>query len=143
MKKKYKIISIDYGIKKTGIAITKSNNLISIPFLTIKTNKIINFLKIYLKKECVKLFIIGISKKLNNKESEFELLIKKFYFLLKKKFPLGIFFKENERYTSKLSSQILSKKNKNKIDSISATLILQSFLIKNFKKNDISNTRLF
>ncbi|MEZ7982273.1 MAG: Holliday junction resolvase RuvX [Cytophagales bacterium] len=141
-----KIIGIDYGKKYTGIAINITKINITIPLATIKTEKIIKFLKYYDEKNKIKLFIIGYSP--NKKNIYITKKIKKFIYLLKKKFKKKKIIKQNEKNTSKISSKIildgkLKKKNKKKnINSISAMIILNNFLKKNLLYYDISNNKI-
>lgn len=131
-----KILALDFGIKRTGIAVTDDLQLIASGLTTVETSKLIVFLKEYLQKEAVVLFVVGKPKQMNNTESESEPLIQKFLHKLQGNFPNIPIRREDERFTSKMAVQSmidsgLSKKkrqNKGLVDEISATLILQSYL---------------
>lgn len=131
-----RILAIDYGEKKTGIAITDELQIIASGLTTIETKKIFSFLTNYLKKEKVELFIVGEPKQMNNKASESEQFITPFIKKLGTTFPKIPIKRVDERFTSKIAfksmieSGLKKKQRQNKalIDEISATLILQSYL---------------
>ena len=131
-----RILAIDYGTKRTGIAITDELQIIASGLTTLPTAGLISFLKDYVKKENVELFVIGEPKQMNNEVSESEVFIKQFIEQLNKTIPNVPIERVDERFTSKIAvkSMIESglKKSKRKdkaiIDEISATLILQSYL---------------
>ena len=131
-----KILALDFGIKRTGIAATDDLQLIASGLTTVETSKLIVFLKEYLQKEEVVLFVVGKPKQMNNTDSESEPIIQKFLHKLQGNFPNIPIRREDERFTSKMAFQSmidsgLSKKkrqNKGLVDEISATLILQSYL---------------
>ena len=130
-----RILAIDYGKKRTGIAVTDDLQIIASGLTTVETKKLISFLQSYTQKENVELFIIGEPKQMNNKPSESEALIIPFIEKLKKKFNIPI-KRVDERFTSKMAFQTMidiglpKKKRQNKalIDEISATIILQTYL---------------
>lgn len=136
-----RILAIDYGEKRTGIAITDELQIIASGLTTVDTKKIFSFLTGYLKNENVELFIVGEPKQLNNTESESEQFIKPFILKLSQTFPKIPIKRVDERFTSKIAFQSmidsgLKKKyrqNKALIDEISATIILQSYLQQNEK----------
>ena len=131
-----RILALDYGTKRTGIAVTDELQLIASGLTTVFTKDIFSYLKEYTKQEQVELFVIGEPKQMNNTESESEALIKPFIIKLKKLFPNMSIVRVDERFTSKMAFQTLidsglsKKKRQNKalIDEVSATLILQNFL---------------
>jgi len=131
-----RILAIDFGKKRTGIAITDEMQLIASGLTTVPTEELIAFLKDYSSKEKIDLFLIGLPKQMNNTPSESEALILPFLKKLKNVFPQIPMERVDERFTSKMAFQSLidggSKKkhrqNKELIDEISATLILQSYL---------------
>lgn len=131
-----RILAIDFGKKRTGIAITDEMQLIASGLTTVPTEELIAFLKDYSSKEKIDLFLIGLPKQMNNTPSESEALILPFLKKLKNVFPQIPVERVDERFTSKMAFQSLidggSKKkhrqNKELIDEISATLILQSYL---------------
>lgn len=131
-----RILAIDYGKVRTGIAVTDELQIIASGLTTVATKELIAFLKDYVIKEKVELFLVGEPKQLNNTPSESEALISPFLEKLYKAFP-GIPVKRvDERFTSKIAFQTMidsglnkkQRKNKALIDEISATLILQSYL---------------
>ena len=131
-----RLLAIDYGSKRTGVAVTDEMQIIASGLTTVDTNNIINFLKSYIDKESVDLILIGLPKQMNNELSESEPLILKFIKTLDKELPDTPIHRVDERFTSKMAFQTMidsglnKKKRKNKalVDEISATLILQSYL---------------
>ncbi|MGV6845366.1 MAG: Holliday junction resolvase RuvX [Lutibacter sp.] len=131
-----RIIALDLGKKRTGIAVTDELQIIASGLTTINTNSLFEFLSNYFKSEKVELMVIGEPKQLNNKPSESEQVITPIVKKLKLKFPKIKIKRVDERFTSKLAFQAMidgglgKKKRQNKalIDEISATLILQSYL---------------
>jgi putative Holliday junction resolvase len=131
-----RIIAIDYGEKRTGIAATDELQIIASGLTTVETPKLINFLKNYLKKEDVELILVGEPKQMNNDPSESEKFILPFIDKLKNEFSSVPVKRVDERFTSKMAAQTLfdsgfkKKKRQNKalLDEISATIILQSYL---------------
>ena len=131
-----RLLAIDYGKKRTGIAITDELQIIASGLTTIDTKDLINFLKDYVQKEQVDLFLVGEPKQMNNEASESEALIIPFLKKLQNVIPDIPIERVDERFTSKMAFQTmldsgLSKKkrqNKALIDEISATLILQNYL---------------
>ena len=136
-----KYIGIDYGKKRTGISISDYNKVISFPLDTIETKSLIFYLKDLIDNEKIEKVVIGKPLKLNNELHELEIDIIQFIKSLKSIFPQIIIERIDERYTSKISSLIIrqsginqkSRMNKSIIDKISASLILESYLIKNNK----------
>jgi len=131
-----RILAIDFGEKRTGIAITDELQIIASGLTTVKTKELMTFLKAYVSKENVELFILGEPKQLNNEPSQSEAFIIPFIKKLHKNFPNIPVERVDERFTSKMAFQTmidagLSKKqrrNKALVDEISATIILQSYL---------------
>ena len=131
-----RVLAIDYGKIRTGIAVTDELQIIASGLTTVSTKELLRFLKEYLIKESVELFIIGEPKQMNNEPSESEELIIPFLKKLKNTFPKIPIKRIDERFTSKMAfktmidSGLSKKKRKNKalVDEISATLILQSYL---------------
>ncbi|PHQ55610.1 MAG: Holliday junction resolvase RuvX [Lutibacter sp.] len=131
-----RILGIDYGTKRTGIAVTDELQIIASGLTTVETKKIFSFLTTYLKNEKVELFIIGEPKQLNNTESESEQFIKIFIEKLSTTFPKIPIKRVDERFTSKMAFQAMidsglkkkQRQNKALIDEISATIILQTYL---------------
>lgn len=131
-----RILALDYGTKRTGIAITDELQIIASGLTTVETKNIFSFLTDYIKNEKVELFIVGEPKQMNNKESESEQFIKPFLKKLKLTFPKIPVKRVDERFTSKMAFQSMidsglkkkHRQNKGLIDEISATIILQSYL---------------
>ena len=136
-----KYIGIDYGIKRTGDSISDYNTVISFPLDTIATSKLIIYLEDLIKNENIEKVIIGKPLNLNNQLHELENDIVEFIESLQSVFPKIVIERVDERYTSKISSFIIrqsgvnkkSRMNKSFIDKISASLILESYLLKNKK----------
>lgn len=131
-----RILALDYGKKRTGIAVTDELQLIASGLTTVSTPGLIRFLENYLETEQVDQIVIGEPKQMNNEPSESEVLIKSFLEKLSKKFPKIGIARQDERFTSKMAISAMieggagKKKRKNKalVDEISATLILQAYL---------------
>ncbi len=131
-----RIIAIDYGSKRTGIAITDPLQLIASGLTTVETKELMAFLKNYLNEEVVETMVIGEPKRMNNEPSDIESKIVRFRESIKKEFPELKIARQDERFTSKMAFQTmidsgLSKKkrqNKATIDEVSATIILQDYL---------------
>ncbi len=131
-----RILALDYGEKRIGIAVTDEMQIIASGLTTVPTAEIFEFLEDYLKKEKVELFLIGEPKQMNNTASESEKLILPFISKLTKRFNHIPIKREDERFTSKMAFQTMidsglkkkQRQNKALIDEISATIILQSYL---------------
>jgi len=131
-----RILAIDYGLKRTGLAVTDELQIIASGLTTVATNTLIPFLKDYTIKEAVELFLVGEPKQMDNTASESEKLIKPFLKQLEKEFSNIPVIRVDERFTSKMAFQTMidsglkkqQRKNKALVDEISATLILQSYL---------------
>lgn len=131
-----RLLAIDYGIKRTGIAVTDKLQIIASGLTTVSTPDLITFLKDYVSKETVDKFVVGLPRQMNNTDSESEVYIQKFLVKLEKQIPNIPIVRVDERFTSKMAFQTmidcgLSKKqrrNKALVDEISATLILQSYM---------------
>ena len=134
-------ISIDYGSKKTGLATTDVKKIIASALETVETKEIISYLCKFNQQNPIDKFIIGEPKQKDGSASTIESEISSFINLLSISFPSILIERYDERYTSKIAlnfikeSGINKKKRRNKdlIDKISATIILQSYL--EFKKN--------
>ncbi len=131
-----RILAIDYGKKRTGIAITDELQIIASGLTTVNTDELISFLKDYTFKENVDLFIIGKPKQMDNSDSESEELILPFIEKMNANFPEIPIKRIDERFTSKMAFQTMidsglkkkQRQNKALVDEISATIILQSYL---------------
>jgi len=136
-----RILGLDYGTKRIGIAVTDKLQIIASGLTTVNTKNIFSFLTEYLKKEDVALFVVGEPKQMNNTESESEQFIKPFILKLSQTFPKIPIKRIDERFTSKIAFQSMIdsglkkkyRRNKALIDEVSATIILQSYLQQNEK----------
>ena len=131
-----RILAIDYGKVRTGIAVTDELQIIASGLTTVLTKELLEFLSSYVTNETVDLFIVGLPKQMNNEPSESESLIIPFLKKLEAKFPSTPITRVDERFTSKMAFQTMidsglkkkQRQNKALIDEISATLILQSYM---------------
>ena len=131
-----RIMALDYGIKRIGIAITDPLQRIATPLATINTADAFTFLQQYMKQEKVDTVVVGMPKHLNNKPSAMTAVVKKFIKTLQKTFPNKQITAQDERYTSKIALAGMieggfkkkDRRNKGNLDKLSATIILQSFL---------------
>jgi putative Holliday junction resolvase len=131
-----RILAIDYGMKRTGIAVTDELQIIASGLTTIPSDTAINFLKDYFKKENVAKVLIGEPKQMNGQPSESTPVIEKFVADFQTAFPEMTVVRVDERFTSKMAFQTmidsgLSKKqrqNKGLVDEIAATILLQDYL---------------
>ena len=131
-----RILAIDYGQKRTGLAVTDELQIIANPLTTVETPKLMQFLKDYTSKEKVQCFVVGEPKHLNNTPSESARLIEPFVKQLHKAFPDIEIARVDERFTSKIASQAIlnsgakkkQRQDKGLIDTVSATLILQTYM---------------
>ncbi|MBK8808004.1 MAG: Holliday junction resolvase RuvX [Bacteroidales bacterium] len=131
-----RIVSIDFGRKRTGLAVTDPLQLFATALCTVSTHELEKYLVEYVKKEIIETFVIENPKTLKNEDSESKKYLLPFLSRLKKTFPNIPVCLIDERFTSSIAHQLvldsgLSKKkrqNKEIIDTISATIILQSYL---------------
>ena len=131
-----RILAIDFGKKRTGIAVTDELQIIASGLTTVNTTELLHFLKEYTAKEKVELFLMGQPKQMDNSDSESEVLILPFIKKLEKLFPQIPMKRIDERFTSKMAFQTMidsgmnkkQRRNKAMVDEISATIILQSYL---------------
>jgi putative Holliday junction resolvase len=133
-----RILSIDYGGKRTGLAVTDPLQIIATGLCTMETKNLIAFLKDYFLKETVELIIIGMPANLDDTDTHATPLVKNFIRQLQKNFPSIPVKEMDERFTSKLASQAMlqmglkkkQRRNKGLIDEIAATMMLQEYLNK-------------
>ena len=131
-----RILAIDYGRKRTGIAVSDPLQIIASGLTTVPTHQLMDFLLNYIKQEQVECIIIGHPKQLNNEDSENMKNIVPFINRLKKILPDMPVQLVDERFTSVLANQTMlagglkkkDRQNKALVDEISATIILQSYL---------------
>lgn len=134
-----RILAIDYGLKRTGIAVTDELQIIASGLTTVNTKELFGFLNEYLKNEQVELFLVGEPKQKDGTASQSEGLIKPFLEKLQVNFPEIPVQRVDERFTSKMAFQTMidsglkkkQRQNKALVDEISATIILQSYLYHN------------
>lgn len=133
-----RILALDYGIKRTGIAVTDEMQIIASGLSTVLTKDLIPYLENYFNTENVELVLIGEPKQMDNSASQSEGAILEFIKKLEAKFPTMVLKRVDERFTSKMAvrtmidSGMKKKKRQDKalLDEISATIILQSYLYK-------------
>lgn len=135
-----RILALDYGKKRTGIAVTDPLQIIATALATVDTNELIGYLKKYMQAEEVEKVIIGYPLNFDDTATDATLLVEKFIGKFSNVFPALPIEKVDERMTSKMASQAiaqmgLSKKEREKkelIDSVSAVIMLQEYLESRF-----------
>jgi putative Holliday junction resolvase len=131
-----RILAIDFGLKRTGLAVTDPYRIIATALDTVETNNLIGYLKNYFKKEIVSKVVIGLPKQMDNTDSQIAPEVRKFVSTFQTTFPDIVIQTVDERFTSKMAQQAMitggmKKKDrqvKGNVDKISAVLILQSFM---------------
>lgn len=131
-----RIMAIDYGSKRVGIAVTDPLQIISSGLTTVHSKDVISFLENYLSKENVECIVIGEPKTLMNEASDSARFIEPFVKHLQKKFPTVKIERMDERFTSALAKQAMlqgglkkkDRQNKEIVDMVSATIILQDYM---------------
>ena len=131
-----RILAIDYGIKRTGIAVTDEMQMIAFGLTTIQSETTIAFLKDYFSKEKVACVIVGEPKQMDGTPSQSAEIINAFVAKFKVAFPEMILERVDERFTSKMAFQTMidsglnkkQRQNKALVDEIAATIILQDYL---------------
>ena len=131
-----KALAIDYGTKRTGIAVTDDLQIIASGLTTVNSKELIPFLKEYVSKNKVITFVIGEPKRLNNEPAQSHEAVEAAVKDLQKHFPEIEIARIDERFTSKMAFQTMidsglkkkQRQNKALVDEISATIILQSYL---------------
>src|SRR4051812_34844059 len=131
-----RILAIDYGAKRTGLAVTDPLKIIATGLTTVESQKLFPFLKSYFQKEQVELIIMGEPKNWDESDTHATPLVKKAVERLKKEFPAIPIKMVDERYTSKLASQAMiemgmkkmQRRNKALVDEIAATIMLQEYM---------------
>jgi putative holliday junction resolvase len=139
-----RIIAIDYGRKRTGLAVTDPLQIIASPLESIPTAELEKFLIEYTVKEQIDEFVVGYPLQMNNKPSETVKYIEPFIRRLKKLFPDKPVHRADERFTSKMALRSMidggvkkkGRRDKAAVDRISASLILQSFMEKKKTERD-------
>lgn len=133
-----RVLAFDYGTKRIGIAVTDPLQIIATGLDTIHPKDIIKYLKKYLSTEQVELFVVGEPRQMNGSPSQSAPHIKGFITTLNKNFPEIPVEQIDERFTSKMALAVVAqsgfkktdRKNKERLDTISATIILQTYLEK-------------
>lgn len=131
-----RILAIDYGQKRVGLAVTDEDRIIASPLTTVHSKDIIAFLKDYIKKERVDLLLVGEPKQMNNRASESVKFIDPFVRQLRKEFPDIPLERIDERFTSKMAQRSIlesgakkkDRQDKGIVDMVSAAIMLQSYL---------------
>ncbi len=131
-----RIMAIDYGAKRTGLAVTDPLQIIATALKTVNTSELLDFLRKYVPQEQVVDFVVGQPFRLDGRPSDIEAEIKVFIGKLSELFPNIPVHRVDETFTSKISAQSLiasgvkkkDRQNKALLDSVSATLILQDYL---------------
>jgi len=133
-----RILAFDYGTKRIGIAVTDPLQIIATGLDTIHPKDIIDYLKRYISSEQVELFVVGEPRQMDGTPSQSTPHIKGFITTLNKNFPEIPVERIDERFTSKMASAVVAqsgfkksdRQNKERLDTISATIILQTYLEK-------------
>lgn len=131
-----RILAIDYGRKRSGIAVTDPMRIIATGLTTVDSHKLLDWLKDYCSKEEVETFVVGEAKHMDNTPSESMQHIEPFVKKLQEAFPTKEIARVDERFTSKMAFQAMidgglkkkQRQNKALIDQVSATIILQSYM---------------
>jgi putative holliday junction resolvase len=131
-----RVIAIDYGTKRVGVAVTDPLQIIATPLTTIRTADTFSFLQTYMEQKEVDTLVVGMPKHLDNTPSPMTAIVMEFIKALQKIFPGKKIVAQDERYTSKIALASMiegrikqkDRRNKANVDKLSATIILQSFL---------------
>ncbi|MEJ1236570.1 Holliday junction resolvase RuvX [Chryseolinea sp. T2] len=131
-----RILAVDYGTKRTGLAVTDPLRIIATALETVNTADLLTYLTSYLAKETVDEFVVGMPKTLKNEDSQTAPLVRAFVEKLKVAFPGKPVHLADERFTSSLAKHSMlqsgaskkDRRDKANIDKISAVIILQSFM---------------
>lgn len=131
-----RLLAIDYGLKRTGIAVSDPLKIIATALDTVATEKLLEFLENYFKKEPVETIIVGMPRRLNNAPSEMAAEVMKLMKILQEKFPAIPVKEMGERHTSQAALEAMltggmkkkDRQDKGNVDKISAVLILQEYM---------------
>ncbi|MBP7101782.1 MAG: Holliday junction resolvase RuvX [Bacteroidales bacterium] len=131
-----RILAIDYGQKRVGIAVTDELQIIANGLCTVSAKEIFTFLSTYMVKEKVDVFVVGEAKQMNNTASSASKFIEPFVKKLRELYPDKQIVRIDERFTSQMAFQTMieaglhkkARQNKALVDTISATILLQSYL---------------
>jgi len=131
-----RILAIDYGLKRTGIAVTDPLKIIASALTTIESPRLVSFLENYFKQEQVELILIGEPKNLDGSDTHATQPVKRIIEELKKRFPAIPIKTIDERYTSKMASRAMidmgmkkkQRREKGMVDQIAAAIMLQEYM---------------
>jgi putative holliday junction resolvase len=132
-----RILCIDYGLKRTGIAVSDPLQIIATGLTTVDSKELISFLKKYFQQEQVELIVIGEPKNLDDSDTHATPLVNTIIIKLKKEFPQIPLKTVDERYTSKMAKQAMidmgmkkkDRRNKRTVDEIAAAIMLQEYML--------------
>lgn len=131
-----RILAIDFGMKRTGIAVTDELQIIATALETVETKKLLDFLKKYISENHVQEIVVGLPMRMHGEVGELEIEIQKFISKFQKNHPDLPVFRQDESFTSKMAAQAIfesgvkkkKRQDKSLIDKVSATIILQSYM---------------
>lgn len=131
-----RLLAIDYGTKRVGLAVTDSLKIIASTLDTVHAKDVIVYLKNYTAKEEVERFVVGLPKRLDGSDSQSAVHVENFVNLLRKNFPNTPIERVDERFTSTIATRSLlemglkkkDRANKGNVDQVSAVLILQTYM---------------
>jgi putative Holliday junction resolvase len=131
-----RIVSLDFGTKRTGIAVTDPLQIIATALDTVRTHDLLDFLKKYAQNEPIEAFVVGMPHRLDGSDTNNTPHVKGFIKQLRKTFPEIPVYDHDERFTSNMAMQAMiaggmkksDRRDKANVDKISAVIILQSFL---------------
>jgi putative Holliday junction resolvase len=131
-----RIMAIDYGVKRTGLAVTDPMRIIATALATVDTPTLFDYLKDYCTREEVDVFVVGDARRMDNTPSESMMLIEPFVAELRKRYPDKEVARVDERFTSKMAFQTMidsgmrkkQRRDKGMVDRIAATIMLQSYM---------------
>jgi putative Holliday junction resolvase len=131
-----RILAIDYGTKRVGLAVTDPLKIIASALNTVHAKDVVVYLKSYTTKEEVERFVVGLPKRLDGSDSQSAVHVENFVNLLRKNFPNIPIERVDERFTSTIATRSLlemglkkkDRANKGNVDQVSAVLILQTYL---------------
>lgn len=131
-----RIMALDYGQKRVGVAVTDESRIIANGLTTLHVKDVMSFLKEYISREKVDCIVVGEPRDMKNRASDASRYIEPFVKHLRKQFPAILVDRMDERFTSRMAFQTMidaglgkkDRRNKELVDTISATIILQSYL---------------
>jgi len=144
-----RIIGIDFGTKRIGLAVTDPLQIFASPLDTVASSEFFNYISGYMKTETVDAFVIGYPVQMNNQPSESVRFINPFIKKIKTTFPLVTIHLADERFTSQMAMRTMieggvrkkDRQDKSLVDKISASIILQSYLESRSNKTENKNNR--